>query len=43
LGGKVLQECVENRESIAQEIQDITGSVASEWGVRVKFNCFSKE
>ncbi|KAG1429150.1 hypothetical protein G6F58_000209 [Rhizopus delemar] len=48
LGGKVLQECVENRESIAQEIQDITGSVASEWGVRIesiliKDFSFSKE
>lgn len=36
LGGKVLQECVENRESIAQEVQAITGSVAAEWGVKVK-------
>jgi hypothetical protein len=35
LGGKVLQECVENRDSIAQEVQAITGRVADEWGVKV--------
>ncbi|EIE80395.1 hypothetical protein G6F46_006675 [Rhizopus delemar] len=48
LGGKVLQECVENRESIAQEVQAITGSVAAEWGVKIesiliKDFSFSKE
>ncbi|KAI8080139.1 uncharacterized protein B0P05DRAFT_540124 [Gilbertella persicaria] len=48
LGGRVLQECVENREAIAQEVQDITGRVASDWGVKIEsilikdFN-FSKE
>ncbi|KAF1800068.1 hypothetical protein V8B55DRAFT_1544092 [Mucor lusitanicus] len=48
LGSKVLQECVENRDSIAQEVQEITGRVASEWGVKIEsilikdFN-FSKE
>ncbi|KAI7894882.1 uncharacterized protein EV154DRAFT_458767 [Mucor mucedo] len=48
LGGKVLQECVENREAIAQEVEEITGRVASEWGVKIEsilikdFN-FSKE
>jgi hypothetical protein len=31
----VLQECVENRDSIAQEVQAITGRVADEWGVKV--------
>jgi regulator of protease activity HflC (stomatin/prohibitin superfamily) len=35
LGGKVLQECVENRESIAQEVEEITGRVAADWGVKV--------
>ncbi|KAI8888558.1 hypothetical protein K501DRAFT_209702 [Backusella circina FSU 941] len=36
LGGKVLQECVENRDSIAQEVQVITGRVADEWGVKIE-------
>ncbi|ORE08788.1 hypothetical protein BCV72DRAFT_288202 [Rhizopus microsporus var. microsporus] len=48
LGGKVLQECVENREAIAQEVQDITGGVAADWGVKIesiliKDFSFSKE
>lgn len=48
LGGKVLQECVENREAIAAEVEEITGRVAAEWGVKIEsilikdFN-FSKE
>jgi erythrocyte band 7 integral membrane protein len=37
LGGKVLQECVENREAIALEVEEITGRVAGEWGVKVTF------
>ncbi|KAI7905555.1 uncharacterized protein BX663DRAFT_500138 [Cokeromyces recurvatus] len=47
-GGKTLQECVENRDAIAQEVEEITGRVATEWGVRIEsilikdFN-FSKE
>jgi regulator of protease activity HflC (stomatin/prohibitin superfamily) len=36
LGGKVLQECVENRDMILQEVQTITSRVANEWGVKVK-------
>lgn len=35
LGGRVLQDCVENRESIAQEVEEITARVATEWGVKV--------
>ncbi|CAO3681960.1 unnamed protein product [Rhizopus stolonifer] len=35
-GGKALQECVESRESIAQEVQQITGRVATEWGVKIE-------
>jgi regulator of protease activity HflC (stomatin/prohibitin superfamily) len=36
LGGKVLQECIENRDMILQEVQTITSRVANEWGVKVK-------
>ncbi|KAI8983440.1 hypothetical protein BDB01DRAFT_790772 [Pilobolus umbonatus] len=36
LGGKVLQDCVENREAIATEVQEITSRVATEWGVRIE-------
>ncbi|KAI9272487.1 hypothetical protein BY458DRAFT_508918 [Sporodiniella umbellata] len=35
-GGKVLQECVENREYIAQEVQEITSGIAAEWGVKIE-------
>lgn len=35
LGGRVLQECVENREAIAAEVEEITGRVATDWGVKV--------
>lgn len=37
LGAKVLQDCIENREAIAKEIQDVTRPVAKQWGVRVSF------
>ncbi|KAI9359008.1 hypothetical protein BD770DRAFT_386399 [Pilaira anomala] len=48
LGGRVLQECVENREAIAQEVEEITSRVAAEWGVKIesiliKDFSFSKE
>ena len=36
LGAKTLQDCIENREAIAKEIQDITRPVARQWGVKVK-------
>lgn len=36
LGGKVLQECVENRDAIASEVEEITSRVAAEWGVKIE-------
>jgi hypothetical protein len=42
LGSKVLQECVENRDSIAHEVQEITGRVAAEWGVKVIINNYTE-
>ncbi|KAF7724000.1 hypothetical protein EC973_001460 [Apophysomyces ossiformis] len=36
LGAKVLQDCIENREAIAQEIQNVTAPIAKLWGVRIE-------
>lgn len=36
LGAKTLQDCIENREAIAHEIQEITRSAAREWGVKIE-------
>ncbi|KAI7859695.1 hypothetical protein BDC45DRAFT_456235 [Circinella umbellata] len=36
LGAKTLQDCIENREAIAKEIQDITRPVAKQWGVKIE-------
>ncbi|KAI8806748.1 hypothetical protein BJ742DRAFT_815157 [Cladochytrium replicatum] len=36
LGGRTLQECVENREVIAHEIESIISGVAASWGVKVE-------
>ncbi|KAI8075175.1 hypothetical protein BC940DRAFT_287641 [Gongronella butleri] len=36
LGSKVLQDCVENREAIAMEIQNVTAPIAKRWGVRIE-------
>jgi erythrocyte band 7 integral membrane protein len=36
LGAKVLQDCIENREAIAKEIENVTGPVARQWGVRIE-------
>jgi regulator of protease activity HflC (stomatin/prohibitin superfamily) len=35
LGAKVLQDCIENREAIAMEIQNVTAPIAKQWGVKV--------
>ncbi|CAO3597741.1 unnamed protein product [Absidia cylindrospora] len=48
LGGKVLQDCIENREAIALEIQNVTAPIAKQWGVKIesiliKDLTFSKE
>ncbi|ORX50891.1 hypothetical protein DM01DRAFT_1307964 [Hesseltinella vesiculosa] len=48
LGGKVLQDFVENREALALEIQNVTAPIAKRWGVRIesiliKDLSFSKE
>ncbi|KAI9306389.1 stomatin-like protein [Cunninghamella echinulata] len=36
LGSKVLQDCIENREAIAQEIQNVTAPIAKTWGVKIE-------
>ncbi|KAI9497573.1 hypothetical protein BDB00DRAFT_803200 [Zychaea mexicana] len=36
LGSKTLQDCIENREAIAKEIQDVTKPVAKQWGVKIE-------
>ncbi|KAI8394294.1 uncharacterized protein BYT42DRAFT_554113 [Radiomyces spectabilis] len=36
LGGKVLQDCIENRETIAHEIHAVTARVAAQWGVKIE-------
>ncbi|CAO3629034.1 unnamed protein product [Cunninghamella blakesleeana] len=36
LGSKVLQDCIENREAIAQEIQNVTEPIAKSWGVKIE-------
>ncbi|KXS13384.1 hypothetical protein M427DRAFT_100579 [Gonapodya prolifera JEL478] len=36
LGQRVLQECIENRETIAHEVQNIIEVPAEQWGVRVE-------
>ncbi|SAL98197.1 hypothetical protein [Absidia glauca] len=36
LGGKVLQDCIENREAIAKEIQNVTAPIAKQWGVNIE-------
>ncbi|KAI8145936.1 hypothetical protein BJV82DRAFT_648857 [Fennellomyces sp. T-0311] len=36
LGAKTLQDCIENREAIAKEIQDVTRPVAKQWGVKIE-------
>ncbi|SAM09386.1 hypothetical protein [Absidia glauca] len=48
LGAKVLQDCIENREAIAMEIQNVTAPIAKQWGVKIesiliKDLTFSKE
>ncbi|CAO3597738.1 unnamed protein product [Absidia cylindrospora] len=48
LGAKVLQDCIENREAIAMEIQNVTSPIAKQWGVKIesiliKDLTFSKE
>jgi len=36
LGSRVLQDCIENREAIASEIEDIIGPAAKLWGVKIE-------
>lgn len=36
LGNRTLQDTVEHRETIAQEIRDVIDSVAESWGVKVE-------
>jgi regulator of protease activity HflC (stomatin/prohibitin superfamily) len=36
LGGRVLQDCIENREMIAHSIEEIIAGPASSWGVKVE-------
>jgi regulator of protease activity HflC (stomatin/prohibitin superfamily) len=36
LGGKVLQDAIENREAIAGEIQDVIEPSAKVWGVKIE-------
>jgi len=36
LGSRDMQDCVENREMIAHEIQDVIAGPAHEWGVKVE-------
>ncbi|KAI9321809.1 hypothetical protein BX666DRAFT_1905867 [Dichotomocladium elegans] len=36
LGTKTLQDCIENREAIAHEIQEVTRSAADDWGVEIE-------
>ncbi|KAI8092704.1 stomatin family protein [Halteromyces radiatus] len=36
LGAKVLQDCIENREAIAMEIQNVTAPIAKQWGVKIE-------
>jgi len=36
LGGKVLQDCIENRETIAHSIEEIIAGPARSWGVKVE-------
>ncbi|KAI9197362.1 uncharacterized protein BJ171DRAFT_585685 [Polychytrium aggregatum] len=36
VGARVLQDCIENRETIAHEIQDIISEPAKAWGVKIE-------
>lgn len=35
LGARVLQDCIENRDAISHEIQEVIGPAAKAWGVKV--------
>ena len=36
LGSRTVQDCIEHRESLAQEIEDIIAPVAKTWGIKVE-------
>ncbi|KAJ3114260.1 hypothetical protein HDU96_002341 [Phlyctochytrium bullatum] len=36
IGARSLQDCIENRESIAHEIQDIIAEPAKSWGIKIE-------
>ena len=36
LGARTVQDCIEHRESLAQEIEDIIAPVAKTWGISVE-------
>src|SRR5688572_15686318 len=36
LGARVLQDCIENREAIAEEIRETIDTPATAWGVKVE-------
>ena len=35
LGARTVQDCIEHRDSLAQEIEDIIAPVAATWGISV--------
>lgn len=36
LGARVLQDCIENRDAISHEIQEVIGPAARLWGVKIE-------
>ncbi|KAL0077958.1 hypothetical protein J3Q64DRAFT_1767084 [Phycomyces blakesleeanus] len=36
LGAKIMQDCIENRESVAHEVQILTSRIAAQWGVKIE-------